>query len=392
MGLVYNTIEKPRSGKAMKEFNWGPALFLIIYQVVLLASLPFYFAFSFPSVWMWAATIVLLYLTGLSITAGYHRYFAHRSYKTNSIMETILLFFGSMSVQGSVLRWSFEHRLHHAHVDTDKDPYSIKKGFWYAHFLWLMEKPADIDPKIVPDLMKNPRVMFQDRYYGFCAILSNVAVFLLVGWLLNDFWGAFFLASWTRIFLLHHFTWFINSLAHTWGDKPFCQEQSAVNNYVISLLTFGEGYHNYHHVFANDYRNGIRWYHFDPTKWLIWTLAKFGLAHHLKQMDAAVIAKRMVMERKNLLLDRIHQLWYVKSEELSDKVNEISERLVSEVARFNQLKEHYRKLQSEHVEITTLDNLKNELARIQKNLKDDWKLWVELSRNIMRLKQLPVSS
>ncbi|MCE5317648.1 MAG: fatty acid desaturase [Parachlamydia sp.] len=372
-----------------KEFNWGPALFLIIYQVLLLVSLPFYFTFNFPSIWMWAATITLLYLTGLSITAGYHRYFSHRSYKTNPFMETILLFFGSMSVQGSALRWSFEHRLHHAHVDTDEDPYSIKKGFWYAHFLWLMEKPANIDPKIVPDLMKNPRIMFQDRYYGTCAIASNVAVFLLVGWLLNDFWGAFFLASWTRIFLLHHFTWFINSLAHTWGDKPFCQEQSAVNNYVISLLTFGEGYHNYHHVFANDYRNGIRWYHFDPTKWLIWTLSKLGLVHHLKQMDPSVIAKRMVMERKNLLLDRIHQLWYVKSEELADKVNEISERIVAELARFNQLKEHYRKLQREQVEPSTLDNLKSEISRMKKNLKADWKLWVELSRNIMRLKPLP---
>lgn len=373
-----------------RQFNWGPALFLIIYQVVLLAALPFYFAFSFPSIGMWIATIVLLYLTGLSVTAGYHRYFSHRSYKTNSLMETILLFFGSMSVQGSALRWSFEHRLHHAHVDTDKDPYSIKKGFWYAHFLWLMEKPEDIDPKIVPDLMKNPRVMFQHRHYGLCATLSNVFVFLLVGWLLNDFWGAFFLASWTRIFLLHHFTWFINSLAHTWGDKPFCQEQSAVNNYVISLLTFGEGYHNYHHVFANDYRNGIRWYHFDPTKWLIWTLSKIGLTHHLKQMAPSVIAKRMVMERKHLLLDRIHQLWYVKSEELTDKVNEISERIVAQLASFNQLKEHYRKLQEERVELSTLDNLKNELSRIQANLKADWKLWIELSRNIMRLKPLPV--
>src|SRR5206468_2641426 len=142
------------------------------------------------------------------------------------------------------------------------------------------------DPKVVPDLMKNRLVMFQDRFIGTWMILSNAIAFLLVGWLLNDFLGAFVISLWTRLFTLHHFTWFINSLAHTWGDKPFSQEQSAVDNYIISLLTFGEGYHNYHHTFANDYRNGIRWYHFDPTKWLIWSLHKLGLAFDLKRMNS----------------------------------------------------------------------------------------------------------
>lgn len=373
-----------------KEFNWGSALFLILYQIVLLATLPFYFTYSFPTLSMGLTTVVLLYLTGFSITGGYHRYYSHRSYKTNPIVETVLLFFASMSIQGSALRWCYDHRLHHAHVDTDKDPYSIKKGFWYAHFLWMMEKTNPIDPKVVPDLMNNPRVMFQHNHYALCAILSNVSIFMLVGWLLNDFWGAFFLVTWLRIFLLHHFTWFINSLAHTWGDRPFCQEQSAVNNYVISLLTFGEGYHNYHHVFANDYRNGVRWYHFDPTKWLIWTLSKLGLAHSLKQVDWAVISKRIVMERKNLLLDRIKDLWYVKSEELSQKVDEISERIVEQLASLNQLKERYKKLKREHVERTTLDSLRQELNNIQKKLQEDWRLWIVLSRSIMRLKPLQV--
>ena len=203
-----------------------------------------------------------------------------------------------MSCQGSVLRWAFDHRNHHAFVDTDDDPYSIKKGFWYAHFLWLMVNPKPIEPKTVPDLMRNKMVAFQHRYYPYLMVLSNALVFLFCGWMLNDFWGAFFLVTWMRIFLLHHFTWFINSLAHTWGDKPFCQEQSAVNNFIISLLTFGEGYHNFHHTFANDYRNGIRWYHFDPTKWMIWTLAKLRLASDLKRMDAYTIKKRMVIEEK----------------------------------------------------------------------------------------------
>lgn len=372
------------------NFNWGPGLFLIIYQICLLLTLPFYFYYDLPSWKMVLVSVVLLYLTGLSITAGYHRFYAHRSYRTKPIIEGFLLFFGSMAGQGSALRWAFDHRLHHAHVDTDLDPYSIKKGFWYAHFLWLLDKPSDIDPKVVPDLMKNPLVQFQHRHSGFLMLSTNLLAFLVVGWLLDDYLGAFFLACWTRLFALHHFTWFINSLAHTWGDKPFCQEQSAVNNYVIALLTFGEGYHNFHHTFANDYRNGIRWYHFDPTKWLIWSLNKCGLATGLKKMDAYTIKKRMVMQRKQLLLERLCNLWYIKKDELEKKVSELSERIVTEIAETNRLMEHYRKVRREGKGSERLKEMRLQINQLKRSLKQDWRQWVLLSRNILRLKPLPV--
>lgn len=373
-----------------KNFNWGPGLFLIIYQICLLISLPFYFYYNTPSWPLIAISVVLLYLTGLSITAGYHRYYAHRSYRTNTVIEGILLFFGSMAVQGSALRWAFDHRLHHAHVDTDEDPYSINKGFWYAHFMWLLEKPNKIEPKVVPDLMKNRFVQFQHRYDTLLMIATNVIVFFAVGWLLNDYLGAFVIACMTRIFALHHFTWFINSLAHTWGDKPFCQEQSAVNNYVIALLTFGEGYHNFHHVFANDYRNGIRWYHFDPTKWLIWSLHKMGLVHGLKRMDPYTIKKRMVLERKELLLDRICNLWYVQREELEKKISELSDRIVAQIAEANQLREQYYLARREGKERQRLKEVKQELSQLKRSLKEDWRSWTQLSRNILSMKPLNV--
>ncbi|WP_226996137.1 hypothetical protein [Candidatus Protochlamydia sp. W-9] len=145
----------------------------------------------------------------------------------------------------------------------------LKKGVLVAHCLWILEKTKKIEAKVVPDLIKNHLVQFQLKYDFLCMLISNGIAFLVVGWFLDDHMGAFFLACWTRLFLLHHFTWFINSLAHTWVDRPFCQEQSAVNNYMLALLTFGEDYHNYHRTFCNDHRNGIRWSHFDPTKWLI---------------------------------------------------------------------------------------------------------------------------
>lgn len=376
-----------------KKFNWGPALFLIIYQVALLVALPFYFASAIPSLGVWLFSVALLYLTGISITGGYHRFYAHRSYRTNPFVESVILFFGTMAAQGSALRWAFDHRQHHAFVDTDRDPYSIKKGFWYAHFLWIMEKPPAIDSKVVPDLMRNKMVQFQHNWYPLLMVATNAMAFFLVAWACNDYWGAFFIALWLRLFALHHFTWFINSLAHTWGDKPFCQEQTAVDNYFLALLTFGEGYHNYHHTFANDYRNGIRWFHFDPTKWVIWTLQKLGLAHSLKRVDAASIKKRMVLERKNLLLEQIKEHWHTKKDELAKQVDEMSERLLETLSQLAQLKEKYQQLKMEVKELnrehTLLQDLKKEMKSMHKALKDDWRKWAHLSESIMQLKSVP---
>ena len=115
--------------------NPGISLFLITYQLLVITTLPFYLYFGSPTWSMFFVSTALYFLGGLAITGGYHRYFSHRSFKTNRFVEAVILFFGSITLQGSVLRWAYDHRLHHAHVDTDDDPYSIKKGFWYAHFL-----------------------------------------------------------------------------------------------------------------------------------------------------------------------------------------------------------------------------------------------------------------
>lgn len=368
----------------VKKFNWGPALFLLIYQPILLIGLPFYFYYNTPSVGLIVVSIVLLYLTGLSITAGYHRLYSHRAYRANPIIEALLLFFGSMAVQSSALRWSFDHRLHHAYVDTDDDPYSIKKGFWFAHFGWMMEAPPPIELKVVSDLTKNKLVMFQHRYNKPLMLLTNLMAFFFVGWMLNDYLGAFVIATWTRIFMLHHFTWFINSLAHTWGDKPFSQAMSAVDNYIISLLTFGEGYHNYHHTFANDYRNGVRWYHFDPTKWLIWTLNKCGLARDLKRMSPYSIKKKMVLEHKGILLEQITTYWHSKQDELATQVNEISERLVTKISNCGQLIERYREAKREKQALDARYALRKEIKDLKQSMRNDWKQWSALSHMISK--------
>ena len=375
----------------IKEFNRKSGIFLITYQLFLFISLPFYFYYTPPSWGMVLVSFVLLYLAGLSITAGYHRLYSHRTYKANPWVEGAILFFGSVAVQSSALRWSFDHRLHHALVDTDNDPYSINKGFWYAHFMWMMEKPPPIEQKVVADLMRNKMVMFQHNHIGKLMLGCNLLVFFIVGYAFNDYIGAFFLAFLTRMFLLHHFTWFINSLAHTWGAKPFSREQSAVDNYILCLLTFGEGYHNYHHTFANDYRNGVRWYHFDPTKWLIWTLSKLGLVTDLKYMSAYAIKKKMVIEHKNLLMDQIKAYWNVKAEELEKQVNEISERILVKINDFSQLTEQYRQLREERSSKDALEVQRSEIKALKRSLRDDWREWRALSNSIMKRKSVVLS-
>lgn len=372
----------------LNKFNAGPSLFLIIYQSLLILFFPFYLYYFTVKGSMVIASLVLFFLTGISITGGYHRYYSHRSYKASKPVEFFLLLFGTMAGQGSVLRWSYDHRIHHAYVDTDKDPYSISKGFWYAHCLWILERPKTIDNKVVSDLLENRAVVFQHRYYEILFILTNALSFLALGFLLNDFMGAFVLSLFGRMFLLHHSTWFINSLAHTWGDKPFSQEQSAVNNYIISFLTFGEGYHNYHHTFANDYRNGIRWYHFDPTKWMIWFFYKLGLANNLKKVDAVLIEKRMVIEHKRLLIDRLAELWHIKREELESKVNALSDEILQKLAKVNELKMRCIEFQKQHSSSEVLADLRLELSRIHGSLKEDFNKWSLLSREILKLKPL----
>lgn len=368
----------------IKNFNWGPGLFILGYHLLLLLALPLYFFYFTPSWGIIITSAVLLYVTGLSVTAGYHRLYSHSTYKINPVLEVILLFFSTMATQGSALRWTFDHREHHAFIDTDRDPYSIKKGFWYAHFLWLFEKPKEIEPKLVSDMLKRPLIRFQHRFYAPLMILTNVIAFLFFGWCFGDYLGSFVFVWLVRLFFLHHFTWFINSLAHTWGVRPFCEELSAVDNYLISLLTFGEGYHNYHHTFAYDYRNGIRWYHFDPTKWLIWTFSKFGLASRLKKNQYYFIEKKLVLNRKQLLLDKIHSSSDPDEKVWEEKVISLTESILAKITQVKELKELYSQLKKNKEKTKEyLRELRHQIKTIKKGLKQEYKLCRVFSEQVM---------
>lgn len=374
-----------------KIYRWIAGLFLGGYHLALLILIPFYLIhFGVPSLGITLGTLIFFILSGLSITGGYHRYFSHRSFKTNPWIEHFLIFFGTLAVQGSVLRWAYDHRLHHVYVDTDKDPYSINKGFWYAHFMWFFDKPQDINPKLASDLLSNRRIMFQHKYYGTYAILVNALVILTMGFFCHNLLASFIFVGLLRMFLLHHFTWFINSLAHTWGAKTYSREHTAVDNYLISLVTFGEGYHNYHHTFCSDYRNGVRWFHFDPTKWLIWTLNKLGLAKNLKTVEVFKMKEKQILYDQKYLLKKLKLLLNVNQQMFEDKVIQLSQSLLEILSKLSQISAHHGRLKNNLKEAAPqeiLHQLDQEREDLRKRFDTEWKHWIKLSGQILRTKQ-----
>jgi stearoyl-CoA desaturase (delta-9 desaturase) len=367
-----------------KSYSSFSGMFIIAYHVGLLIGLPLYFAHHTPSGALVAASAVLLFLTQMGITAAYHRLYAHRAYQLSPLVEVPLLWLGTLAVQGSALRWSFEHRLHHSYVDTDRDPYSIKKGFWYAHVLWLFDPQQPIDEKRVKDLAKNRLVMLQHNWYGTLCLASNLLVIGLIGWAVGDLLGAFVLAGWTRLALSHHLTWFINSLAHTWGERTYSKEHSAVDNHIVALLTVGEGYHNYHHTFPSDYRNGVRWYHFDPSKWLIWGLSKVGLATKLRRFGPEVIRKRLLSEDRRLLLQTLAEQARAGKEELERRIELLAEAIHAKLARVGALVDEVRRLRRERAERAVRRERRRELRVLAQSLRRDWRSWFELCASVLR--------
>lgn len=256
------------------------------------ATLPLYLVLRFPNLRLILGTALVVVACGVTLTVLYHRYYSHRAYSLSKPAELVMLFFGTLIAQGSVLEWASDHRRHHKYVETELDPHAIVRGFWHAHILWIFERRAPLDEQLIRDLRQSGTLRFQHDHYTLLLVTSNVAVSLLLGWLSGDWLGGFYVGFLVRVFISHHCTFCINSLAHYWGSRPFDGSQTARNNLLCSLLTFGEGQHNYHHIFPNDYRIGDRWYHWDPGKWVIWTLSRLGLVCRLKRASSRAVAAR----------------------------------------------------------------------------------------------------
>lgn len=264
--------------------DWVNLIFLISAHLIGAFAVVYLAAIWFS--W-WTVGFGLLWATlcGLSITGGYHRLFAHAAYRASAPLRVFYLLFGAASVQNSALAWAADHRAHHAHTDSDRDPYDINKGFWWAHIGWVVhEDPGKDRRHLVKDLEADPLVRLQDRYYVPLAIVFGVGVPMAIGFAWGDPIGNVLVAGFLRLVLQWHATFSINSLTHTVGRQTYCKRGSARDSGWIALITLGEGYHNFHHRFQIDYRNGVRWYQFDPTKWWVWTMDRVGLAGELRRV------------------------------------------------------------------------------------------------------------
>jgi stearoyl-CoA desaturase (delta-9 desaturase) len=229
---------------------------------------------------------------------------------------------------------------------------------------------------LVPDLVRNKLIQWQHKYYVALVILTNGLAFLTVGLITKDFLGAFILAWWARLLVSHHFTWFINSVAHTWGTKPYNKKVSAVDNPIMAILTFGEGYHNYHHSFSNDYRNGVKWYHFDPTKWFILLLHTFGLVNNLRKVNKYIIKKKKMLRDKGVLLEKLNEIVAVKKENLEIMIHDLSERISTNITEI-------RKVRTEKKQQKNID--KGKLKVLRKSLRRDFISWKKLVKMVTSL-------
>jgi stearoyl-CoA desaturase (delta-9 desaturase) len=293
--------EQTTSDSTVKEQKppllWMQTILFSSTLLIALIGVPWY-GISVGFSWSgWLGFVLVLGANGMSITAGYHRLWAHNSYKAHGILKVLFALFGAAATQNSILIWASGHRRHHRHVDDIvQDPYSAQKGLWYSHIGWMLrDYPASSDDfSNARDLQRDKVVMWQHRNYLLLVLTMNIAPAVILGFITGHMLENILLAGFLRLVVSHHTTFFINSLAHYWGRRPYTDENSARDNDFLALLTYGEGYHNYHHIFQNDYRNGIRWWQYDPTKWLIKTASWMGLTWDLRKVPEFKVKRALL--------------------------------------------------------------------------------------------------
>jgi stearoyl-CoA desaturase (delta-9 desaturase) len=305
INLVGKLLEIIMEGKRrfrLNNLDWVNTLFLVLTPLATIALVVVYVKKDGFDPLMLIPAVMMYFISGLSITAGYHRLFSHKAYQANSFLKFIYLLFGAGAFQNSALKWCTDHRRHHAHCDDEKDPYNIREGFWWAHMGWVMVKEEEKYNGIyAKDLASDKLVWLQHKYYLPLCVLSGFIIPTIIGYFMGSALGGLAVVGVGRVVFVHHCTFFINSWAHMWGTQPYTDTNTAKDNFLLAVFSYGEGYHNFHHFFQNDYRNGVRWYQYDPTKWLILLSEKAGWAHSLKRTSEEEILKaKLEMTEKRL--------------------------------------------------------------------------------------------
>jgi stearoyl-CoA desaturase (delta-9 desaturase) len=281
--------------------NWVNTSFLAVITALGVIAAPI-FLFKYDVNWvMWSLFAFYMIVTGLSITLGYHRLFSHLSFKAKWPVRLFTLIFGACAFENSVLHWASDHRRHHKHTDLDEDPYDITKGFFWAHIGWVLFKlDAEQPMDNVKDLRKDALVRFQDKHYVAIAFIAGLIFPAAVGYYsmggMVGILAGILVVGALRVVLVQQSTFFINSLCHCIGDQPYSTRCSARDSWIMALVTYGEGYHNYHHEFQHDFRNGVKTWNFDPTKWSIMALHRVGLVSDLRRVPASKVVAAEMLE------------------------------------------------------------------------------------------------
>jgi stearoyl-CoA desaturase (delta-9 desaturase) len=245
-------------------------------------------AVVYPPSWTYVGLAAAVYVVlMLSVTIGYHRYFAHKAYKAGRVMQFVIAWFAQMSTQKGVLWWAAHHRSHHRYSDQEQDPHSPKKGFWWSHVGWILDAASGPrNDKLVSDLLVFPELRWLSRWYLVPPMTLLGGLLLVGGWSFG-IWGYVIptVIAW-------HATFTINSLSHIWGSRVYETDDTSRNNPILALLTFGEGWHNNHHYFQVSARQGFVWWEFDLSYYFLCGLEWCGLIYGVKRPTARVLAAR----------------------------------------------------------------------------------------------------
>lgn len=246
--------------------------------------------------WSWkglAIAVGLYYARMFFVTAAYHRYFSHRTFKTSRVMQFLFAFFAMTSSQKGVIWWASHHRHHHKYSDQPEDVHSVlQDGFFWSHIGWILsDKWEDTDESRVKDLLKYPELRWLDRWFLLPPILYGVTTFLIGGWY-GLLWGMF-----VSTVLLWHGTFTINSLTHMWGRRRYETTDNSKNSLVLALVTMGEGWHNNHHYYQRSTNQGFYWWEIDVTYYILRAMSWVGLVWDLHTPPAKVRDAHKLPER-----------------------------------------------------------------------------------------------
>ncbi len=241
--------------------------------------------FLVPLTWTAAALFALTFWGRMfSITGGYHRYFAHKTYRTSRAFQLVLALLGTTSVQKGPLWWAGIHRIHHRFSDQEGDVHSPNDGFWYSHQGWIMDPKWEATPvDQIRDFARYPELRWLNRHHYVPPFALSLLCLAVGGWS-GLVWG--FGLSTT---LLWHSTYTINSLSHRWGRQRYETGDTSRNNWVLALLTMGEGWHNNHHHYMASTRQGFFWWEVDLTYYILRGLQAIGLVWDIREPPASVL-------------------------------------------------------------------------------------------------------